>query len=297
MPLLWYRAAMLKEKKVWLLLILFGYMLFLTHARTAQLIFVGELLLLIIFSLWGRYSDWGKALGTVLLATALSFGAYLYVPTLISSAKLVMQTMQSYQNQEAGPVAGKPRQSNKAQQKKAAASHTSQALERYVKQDLGSVIDVSKRSNTARLGNTVALFTIGMKNPIFGVGAGFASPYVADNIPSFAQNDKEIKHWVSMLHEQGFLESPIPLLNMFGVVICNYGIPGLLLFLAPLGMIGFCFFKNSRKFLKSGGAVCVLTALGGQVACLFSNTMFYTYPLVLAIALLLMQQILKEEKI
>ncbi len=260
-PLLWYRAAMLKEKKVWLLLILFNYMIFLTHARTAQFMFLGELLFLLILSLWGCYPGWRKAVGTIFLATALSFGAYLFVPALV------------YPGKSAG-----------------------QAFELYLKQDLGSMTDMSKRSNTARLGNTVALFTIGVKNPVFGVGEGFVSPYIVDNIPSFAQNDEEIKHWGSMLREQGFLESPLPILNMFGFMICAYGILGLLLFLAPLGMIGFCFLKERRKILRSGGMICVLTALSGQVACFFSNVMFYTYPLALAATLLLMRRMVKEEK-
>lgn len=297
-PLLWYRAAVLREKKICLLLVLFCYMIFLTHARTAQLIFLGELALLVAFSLWGRYPSWGKALGIVLLTSSLSFGTYLYVPTLISSVRSVTQVSSAHPKKDAGAGKDKQKKSNIAQQKKKAVAPKSaaQALNAY-KQDVGSLTDVSKRSNTARLGNTVAVFTVGLKNPILGVGKGFESSYMVDNFPDFAKSNGEVKLWISTMRNKGFVDGGLPLLNMFGAVICGYGIPGLLLFLTPLGMIGFHFLKNRRKLLQSGGMVCMLIALGGQVACLFSNSMFYTYPLALAATLLLMRQILKEEEI
>ncbi len=47
-------------------------------------------------------------------------------------------------------------------------------------------------------------------------------------------------------------------------------------------------------FLHSGGMVCVLIALSGQVMSLLSNTIFYTYPLSLAITWLLMQRMAEE---
>lgn len=126
------------------------------------------------------------------------------------------------------------------------------------------------------------------------MGAGFTDPYVADHFPEFTSDNQEVQRWTAMLHEEGFIKSPIPKLNMLGTIICQYGILGLFLFLVPLGMVGVSFLKNSKTLLGDFGMVCVLVALGGQAACLFSNDIFYTYPLALSVALLLMGRILKE---
>ena len=306
-PFLWYRAAMLREKKMWLLLVFFGYMIFLTHARTAQVVFLGELALLVGFSLWGRYRSWGRSLAVVFGSVILAFCFYVSMPILLHAVmqkgQVTSQVVQKPSEKAAQKSTGKPAQkptTKPAQNpqgktaQKSTGKAVSQAVQSYVKKDVASVVGLSSRSNAARIGNTVAVFTIGLKNPFFGVGMGFTSPYIADNFPAFAKNNKEVKRWVSMQRKEGFLDSSIPIFNMFGAVMCRYGIPGLLLFLMPLGMEAFYFLRNRRSLLQSGGMVCVLTALGGQVACLLSNTMFYTYPLILAATWFLMRQIVEE---
>ena len=69
----------------------------------------------------------------------------------------------------------------------------------YFKEDLFSAGTVSQRSNLARIGNTVALIRTGTQNPLFGIGTGLESPFIADNMPDFAQESGEVQHWISML--------------------------------------------------------------------------------------------------
>ncbi len=197
------------------------------------------------------------------MSSVLVFTVYLYVPVMISWGGLA----------------------------KVSAKTT---VETYWKEDVASAVKVSKRSNLARLGNTIAFFSVGVEHPLFGVGAGFTDPYVADRFLGFTSDNREVQRWIAMLHEEGFIKSPIPKLNMLGTNICQYGILGLFLFLVPLGMVGASFFKNSKTLLGDFGMVCVLAALGGQAACLFSNIIFYTYPLALSAVLLLMGRILKK---
>ena len=163
-------------------------------------------------------------------------------------------------------------------------------FEKYVSNDVLSVASVSKRSNLARIGNTVAVFHIGVEHPVFGIGTGFGSPYIADHIPAFAQDSQEICHWVAMLRDEGFLDSPIPTFNMFGTMLMQYGICGLLLFLMPLFFISKMILCQTKKMLRQYGFVCVLVSLGGSIACLLSNYFFYTYPLILGTTLLLFSQ-------
>lgn len=198
---LWYRAFGLREKKIILLLLMFTYMIFLTKARTAQATYFGELILLAVFSAWGRYQDWIGSLLKIFAVTAITLGVYLSAPLAISymgrddTADMSMEA----------------------------------EFKKYVSEDVLSVASVSKRSNLARIGNTVAVFHIGMEHPVFGIGTGFGSPYIADHIPVFAQDDQEICHWLAMLRDEGFLDSSIPTFNMFGTMLMQYGICGLLL--------------------------------------------------------------------
>lgn len=190
-PFLWYRAFGLREKKIILLLLMFTYMIFLTKARTAQATYFGELILLAVFSAWGRYQDWIGSLLKIFAVTAITLGVYLSAPLAISymgrddTADMSMEA----------------------------------EFKKYVSEDVLSVASVSKRSNLARIGNTVAVFHIGMEHPVFGIGTGFGSPYIADHIPVFAQDDQEICHWLAMLRDEGFLDSSIPTFNMFGTML------------------------------------------------------------------------------
>lgn len=262
-PFLWYRAFGLREKKIIGLLILFTYMIFMTKARTAQATYLGELIMLAILSAWGRYQDWIDSLVKVFAVTVITLGVNLSAPLAISymggrddTADMSMAT----------------------------------EFEKYFSEDVLSAASVSKRSNLARIGNTVAVFHVGVEHPVFGIGTGFGSPYIADHIPVFAQDDQEICYWVALLRDKGFLASPIPMFNMFGTMLMCYGICGLLLFLMPLLFIMKTVLTQAKKMLHQYGLVCVLVSLGGSIACLLSNYFFYTYPLVLGTTLLLFSQ-------
>ncbi len=254
-PMLWYKS---NEKKTLFLLTFFTYMIFMTKARTAQVIFLSEILLFLLFTFLGKYPNWRKTATRILGVTILSFLLYLSLPIVLAS------------------ISG-------------SANHQSlhTAFTDYVDKDVVSVGSVSKRSNMARWGDTVALFNVGIEHPIFGVGTGLESPYIADNIPAFAQDDREINQWLSMLRKDGWLKSSIPPLNEFGAVFARYGLVGLILFLLPLFGIGVLFFKYRNKLLRDFGLICALVMLAGQVACLFSNSFFLTYPLALTLVIIL----------
>lgn len=266
-PLLWYRLIQLHEKKTAVLLLLFSYMIFMTKARTAQVIFLSEILLFLILSLWGRYRFWKKSIISILAVTSLAFLLYLSLPIGLSSL---------------GESADSP--------------NLQGAFTEYVDKDVMSIGSVSKRSNMARWGNTVALLTIGLKHLLFGVGTGLESPYIAENIPTFAKDDPEINHWVSMLHEKGWLQSSIPVLNEFGAAFSRYGLLGLWLFVLPIAGIVYIFFKYHNIILSKSGLICSLVVFAGQVACLLSNSFFYTYPLSISLAYILILKYVSRTK-
>ena len=54
------------------------------------------------------------------------------------------------------------------------------ALDNYIDSNVKSVSNASSRSNSARFGNTVAMFKVGLDYPLFGVGRGLHSNYMVD---------------------------------------------------------------------------------------------------------------------
>lgn len=263
-PLLWYWAFGLNERKIIPLLIIFTLMIFLTRSRTAQVIFLGEILLLLVFSLYGKYKFWRQCILGILAATIFSFVIFISAPSIVS---FLCNDKTEEQNQS-----------------------LETAVSRYIDDDLSSIGIEKKRSNIARWGNMVATFKVGTKHPVFGVGYGLQHEYIADNIPTFALDDGEINFWIERLKKNGFMKAGFPDLNSYTVVFACYGILGLVLYLIPAFFITIRILKTRIYTLSDFGNVCLIVCLYGQLACLLCNHFMYTYPLALASVACLMKK-------
>lgn len=264
LPLLWYRVFILKGKKFLLLLIMFTWMIFLTKSRTAQVIFIGEILLLVLLSIYGKYKSWIRCISGILISTIIAFIIFLSVPFLLD---FLSTGEKNLENQTIG-----------------------QAATQYFEEDVSSIGIQKTRSNMARWGNMVATFTVGIKHPLFGVGAGLQHMYIADNIPSFINNDGEINFWLSRLKSNGFLNNGFPNLNSYTVVFACFGIIGLLLYIFPILYFTYIGFHRRKYIFNDADAVYLIIAFCGQLACLLCNHMMYTYPISLAAVLCLLEK-------
>ncbi len=79
------------------------------------------------------------------------------------------------------------------------------ALDKYIDSNVKSVSNTSSRSNSARFGNTVAMFNVGLDHLAFGVGRGLHSSYMVDKFPDFAKDSGEVKRWTEDVLQKGFL--------------------------------------------------------------------------------------------
>ena len=275
LPLLWYRSFGLGEKRIIPLLILFTWMVFLTKSRTAQVIFLSELLLLLALSLCGKYKSWHQCVCRVLMTTILAFIIFISAPSMVN---FMCNAENDGQNQSVGTM-----------------------ISRYIDEDVSSIGIEKKRSNISRWGNMVATFKVGMEHPVFGVGNGLQHEYIADNIPTFALNDGEINFWIERLKKNGFMKAGFPNLNSYTVVFACYGILGLVLYLIPAFFLTLRILKIRSYTLSDFGNVCLIVCLYGQFACLLCNHFMYTYPLSLATVICLLSktetQIKKMSKI
>ncbi|WP_418475309.1 O-antigen ligase family protein [Dialister hominis] len=156
-------------------------------------------------------------------------------------------------------------------------------IQNYLDSNVFSVADKDKRSNEARFGTTIAMATVGIQHPVFGVGQGYVDRYMVNTYPDFAKDNGEVKRWISDVTHLEFGDASFPVVNAFSNVLAEYGIPGLIIFCAPLFYLFGQLILKRKEFSDSFEAVCLAVALAGQVACLFSQWFFYTYPLVLCL--------------
>lgn len=256
-PLLWYRVFGLRERKTIIVLIFFTFMLYMTRARTGQLVLFGELFMLIGLSLVGKYQNWKSYILEILVISLLSFSVFMVVGSIGSTT-----------------VKG--------------------SFDNYVKNDVVSATSLNSRSNAARWGSTVALMRVGIDHPFFGVGTYLHSPYLSEKIPQFAKEDGEIKIWMKGTKGQGFMEVYVPVMNEYFGILAQYGIFGLILFFIPIIWVGMKMVKNRNLLMCNFGMICFIICFLGQLVCLFTNTFVYTFPLSLAVMMELMLSIGKQ---
>lgn len=235
-----------KFKLLKILLIFFLiFMMFMTKARTATVVYLGECLFFVLISIYFRYSNWKKMIAICLGLTIGSFSLCILGDSFANYEKNIQSL-----------------------------------TENYVENNITSVIGQNKRSNSARLGNTLALIKIGEDYPITGVGMELHSPYMKSRIPDFAKDNGEIKKWIQDMEEKSFLGSDLPILNEYAAFFAWEGIPGLMLFIFPILIIFKRVILETRKY-RDFESIGLLTALVGQLACMFSAGMFLIYPLTL----------------
>lgn len=217
-------------------------MIFSTKSRTAILVYLGEISIISIFSVIFRYRDWKKIVLTIGMVTVGAFSIF-FVGTSFSSSNQTSETI----------------------------------VMKYLDENIASVTEKDTRSNTARFGNSVALFRMGMNHPVTGVGMSLHSPYMKQYIPEFAKNDPEIKNWINDMNNKTFMESGIPVMNEYAAVLAWEGILGLFLFIIPPIVVITKLISGEKNFIS----ICYLSIIMGELACLFSAEMFLTYPLAL----------------
>ena len=261
-PMLWYRAFELHENKTRILLVFFTWMMYLTRSRTAQVIYLGEVFLLIIFSSYGKYKGWLQYIIKIMATTLFAFAIFLLVPIIINSTLY------------------KDRSENIS---------INTLASQYLKNDVSSIGIKNTRSNIARWGNMIATFKVGLEHPFFGVGFGLQHKYISKNIPEFALNDDEINFWKNNLERRNFIEAGFPNLNSYSVAFACYGIVGLILYILPSLYLIAKIYIYRKNIFHDFGQICIIISFCGQIACLLCNHFMYTFPISLATMIIILR--------
>lgn len=240
--------------------ILFVVMLFLTRARTALLLFIGQLFLFVFYVLFFKHRYFKKVL-QVLLVVLFSFALSLHIMSGFKVVNLDSDTARS--------------------------SNVTANASDYVSDNVASVVG-NKRSNTARFASVRATFLTGFQHPVFGVGMGLSTAYINANFTRDDLNNNEVRNWSRYVEKEGVLKSPIPVLNQFSIIIANFGVMGLLFYLLPMFYIFFGIIKEISKGLAVEMA-CLIIAYIATVAAMLSNVAFLTYYIMTGVLLACMR--------
>jgi hypothetical protein len=252
MPFLWQDILQSKKWKiVAAVTILFTFLLFLTKARTAFVLFLAESALLFVFALFLRKSfDWKKVVCIFLCSFIAFFGANIFINRHMS-----------------------PQQTQKQQ------ITFGETMTAYMDDNAKTITDPQKRSNGARFSVILANLKIGMEHPLFGVGNGLKNAYITDHLPDMAEDNQEVQMWKRNQREMGILKAGYPNLCEYATRFAETGIVGLAIFLFPMFFLIYCLGKKIKNTLpeKRMPYLMFLISFLGICATGFGDSITITY--------------------
>lgn len=242
MPLLWYLLYSYKKTKKFLVtvaILFFTFCLFLTQARTAIALFVGEIVILIIVALYLKNRNLLKNIFTIALISSIGFlGSNFFINSFINLNNVQQISHNVDNKKQVNDIENKIKNQNNIygnnntkKQEPDMLHKTKHEVNAYLEKNLFSLLSLNKRSNGARYSTIIADFKIGLDNPILGVGSGLRNAYVPEYLPEISKNNNEVKLWINLQKEKGILKSGFPNLCEYTNRFAETGIIGLGIFL------------------------------------------------------------------
>ena len=241
LPFMWSYLFEKEYKKLSLLcLFYFSLMIAATNARTAIVLTIGELGLLLLFNIVVQNKEFFKKTILVVVITILAFSF-----NLINFKSLMYATNGSINS-----------------------------ATNYLKNNVVSVADTSSRSNNARFANLIANLNTVVEYPVMGVGTGLKDAYIDRNLPEFAYSNSEVRNWSRYMRNEGVLKMGYPGLNKYADVAVQNGMIGLVLYLSVVGYLMLQILKYRKAIFTDYRTVMLVIAMLGLLAAQISNSAF-----------------------
>lgn len=253
MPFLWAEILNGNKKLLNLTLVcIISLFIFLTQAKTAVLLFLGELFLLTIYVLYKRilWKKYIQIFATVIIASILS-----------------LWCIDNYGNNSPDAL-----------------------IESYIDQNVIGVVNPNSGSNGARFAIMKSDIRIWQDHILLGVGNGLKSAYTEEYLNDNERKNAEIKLWGNLQSKYGVLKSGYPSINEFSKRLAENGILGFVCYIFPLLFLIYKFYKNRKNynldFKENNNVICMLIALIGCFVTGMSGmlTTIQSYWLLLGIA-------------
>lgn len=202
MPWVWYTFCITERKSVKagsiILIFVLAFFCFLTKARTANVLIIGEVVLLALATVVYRKYIFKRAV-IIIICLLCAFGGAIMADGILQGSS----------------------------------PEGSKLAEKYIKDNMTSLVGDDKRSNGARYGVLEAHIKMGLDYPVLGVGYSLRSAYVATYLPQKAFSNSEIKMWLRNQREKGIMKSGIPSLGEYSSRFAETGFVGLGIFMVP----------------------------------------------------------------
>lgn len=257
-PWLWYGLYFANSRKTKfgciILNIALPFCLFLSKARTANALLVGELILFAIVTLIYRKNIWKsfiKALLCIIVAFCLN----------LVSFQFLFNTVQN-----------ENRPSNNLESNNAATE--------YIDDNLASITAKDTRSNGTRYAIMRAGLNIGKDHPMFGVGKTFRNSYLLSYLSNQEKKYSEIQVYIKRQQDKGILNSGIPMLTEYANRFAETGIIGCLLYCLPIVILlykSFYLLKDRLNLDNKIPLIFFMISFCGVLASGFGDSLDVTY--------------------
>ena len=295
-PWLWFvwfqikKGALLSLKGLamaWAMTYLY-FLLFATQARTAIILFIGELFLLLTYGIYKKNKgDLTKIIAILLLATMAFSGSLIFIQIEKDRSMILNRTMD-----------GSCIEENDSE------SLFSKAGKSYISENITSAVGKDKRSNRARFSLMEAELKVWMDHPVLGVGKGLKAAYIPDKLPSDATKSSEVKMWLDRLHANGALKASFPDVSEYTSRLCEIGLLGCLLYYFPAVYLAYFFLlflrrsRDNKQYLRIQSLLSFyLISLAGILVGGISTSLNvnYCFGVLLGIGFILHHQVKKLE--
>lgn len=295
-PWLWFvwfqikKGALLSLKGLamaWAMTYLY-FLLFATQARTAIILFIGELFLLLTYGIYKKNKgDLTKIIAILLLATMAFSGSLIFIQIEKDRSMILNGTMD-----------GSCIEENDSE------SLFSKAGKSYISENITSIVGKDKRSNRARFSLMEAELKVWMDHPVLGVGKGLKAAYIPDKLPSDATKSSEVKMWLDRLQANGALKASFPDVSEYTSKLCEIGLLGCLLYYFPAVYLAYFFLlflrrsRDNKQYLRIQSLLSFyLISLAGILAGGISTSLNvnYCFGVLLGIGFILHHQVKKLE--
>ena len=226
MPWIWYSFCTQRNQRMKIgyaaLFIIYAMCLFFTKARTANALFIGELVLFGIASIFCKKGLF-RNFCLILICTIFTFGISTFGLSHMPGSPEKAEMMLSRNN----------------------VNHVD--LKQYLDDNVGSLASADKRSNRARYSILNADLKIGMDHPILGVGRSLRNAYIPDYLPQSAFQSNEVLMWIKNQKEKGVMKSGVPALGEYSSRFAETGFLGLIIYIYPAVLLLYKFIKIIRN--------------------------------------------------
>lgn len=279
-----------KKKIIWAVLLFLSYLFaFLTNSRSGiMLALVGTVVYCVVYAIKERKI---KEIFIVLLVFMLAFAGNNVVERIKVDHGIV--TASNSYVEEKNDIVISPLDGNVFEVVKASFEPgdgiKSSISESSIVRTIKTVFSLSARSNSTRYGCTFAEFSIGLDNPILGVGDLYVDNYKPEALEKLGFSNGELSGWIYKQGETGLLNGTFASFNAFTSAFAEGGIvgvvleTGLLLFL----VIVYCIRLVKSKIDFKTISIMIFSMLAVVFAWGFSNNLQenYLYVIILGFGL------------